>query len=127
MKSTFQIAVEVPTVETFASLYPPYGPWARGEGKFLFDLLMTPENFLRARFATELGFPGVAGIAHLCDAAAQNQGSELREDKFAKQAIGAIICVLLEANGLKKTSERKAIPHPAFTKGTVYKEKNETS
>ncbi len=122
--ATFQIEVQLPSREDFVAKYKPYGPWVNGPGKFLFDLLMTPENFLRARFATEMGgLPAVAGVAHLCDAAAREQGFELRDDKFAKQAIGAICCVLLEANGFEKSGESRAIPHPAFTKGTVYQEK----
>lgn len=121
---SFQFEVQLPSIEEFTAKYPPYGPWAKGKGKFLFDLLMTPENFLRARFATELGgLPAVAGIAHICDLAAKEQGIDLKTDRFAKQAIGAIVCVLMEANGFQKTAERKAIPAAAFTKGTVYKEK----
>lgn len=119
----FQFEVQLPSIQDFAAKYPPYGPWAEGKGKFLWDLLMTPENFLRARFATELGLPAVAGVAHICDLAAKKQGFDLKTDRFAKQAVGAMICVLMEANGLEKTGERKAISHQAFTKGTVYKEK----
>ena len=128
MRSTvFEIEVQLPEVADFASDYPPYGPWAKEKGKFLFDLLMTPENFLRARFATELGLPAVAGVAAICDAAAKQQGFDLREDKFAKQAIGAIISVLMDKNGFEKTGERKAIPHSAFTKGTLFQKKGESS
>lgn len=121
--TTFQIEVQLPSREEFVAKYKPYGPWVNGPGKFLFDLLMTPENFLRARFATQLGMPAVSGVANLCSLAATEQGFQLKEDKFAKQAIGAMVCVLLEANGYEKSGESKAITHPAFTKGAVYKEK----
>lgn len=122
MRSTvFEIEVNLPEVADFAAAYPPYGTWANEKGSFLFSLLMMPENFLRARFATEMGLPAVAGVAAVCDAAAAKKGFDLKDDKFAKQAIGAMICVLMEANGYEKTGERKAIPHSSFTKGTVYR------
>ena len=122
MRSTkFCVEINFPTIGEFALSYPPYGPWARGAGQFLFELVMSEEIFLRARFATEMGLPAVAGIAAVCDAAARARGFELRDDKFSKQAIGAAVCVLLEANGFEKTSERRAIPHAAFTKGTIYR------
>ncbi len=120
MKSKFQIEVEIPTLEEFAAKYPPYGNWAREQGRPIFDLLTEPENFLRARFATELGLPAVAGIAHLCEAIF---GEGLKNDFFVKQAIGAIVATLLEANGFVKTGERKAITQKSFTKGMTYKEK----
>ena len=119
--AVYNLEVQLPEVADFATKYPPYGPWVREKGKPIFDLLMTPENFLRARFATELGLPAVAGVAEVCDTAAKQQGFDLKDDKFVKQAIGAIIAVLMQANGFDKTSDRKAIPHPTFAKGTIYK------
>ncbi len=40
---------------------------------------------------------------------------------YTKQFIGAAVSVLMQTNGFQKTNTKKAIPHPAFTKGEVYK------
>lgn len=39
---------------------------------------------------------------------------------FEKQAIGALVRILMEANGFKKTGIKRAIAHREFTKGEVY-------
>lgn len=119
-KSIVKIEVEIPSIEEFAARYPPYGPFAAGEGKFLFGLL-TAENFLRCRFACELNLPAIVGIASICDDAAEKQNIDLKQDNFKKQALGAMVSVLMEANGWEKTGERKAVSQRAFSKGAIYK------
>jgi len=118
--SFIKFEVELPSIEEFAAKYPPYGPFAAGEGKFLFELL-TAENFLRCLFACELNMPAIAGIAAICDDAAAKQNIDLKQDNFKKQALGAMVSVLMEVNGWEKTGERKAVNQRAFSKGATYK------
>src|SRR5688572_11490019 len=98
--------------------FPQYGPFARAEGASLWALLTTPEVFIKARVATELGLPAVAGAAADCESHAKKQGYRL--DGYRKQFIGAVICALMDANGFARTGTKRAVPHPAFTKGEVY-------
>lgn len=82
---------------------------------------MTPESFNNARVATLVfGLPAVAGIAEACWQAVQQQ-NDIEWRDFVKQYIGALVCTLMEANGFEKTGEKRAVPHPKFTKGEVYR------
>ena len=113
------IAVNLPSTEDFAKGYPQYGPFAKGIGCFIFETIMTPQNFLSAKVCSELGFPAVAGVAESCLKAVEKQ-NVIELDGFLKQFIGAVVCTLMEANSYRKTGKKKAVPHHVFTKGEVY-------
>jgi hypothetical protein len=119
---TMSITITVNTLNTdeFSKEYPQYGPFAKGDGNFLFQSIMTPESFIKAKAITDLGYPAVAGVAELCCMAVKEQ-SVIQWTPFVKQFIGAVVCSLMEANNYLKTGKKKSIPHPAFTKGEVYK------
>ena len=116
----FQLSVNLPSVDDFAARYKQYWQFARGDGHFLFTLLVSPASFVRAQVATvDLDLPAVAGVAKTCYEAVQAQ-TGIEWSGFVKQFIGAVICCLMEANGFKKTGTKKAIPYHAFTKGEMY-------
>jgi hypothetical protein len=117
---TVTISANFPSTDDFAMRYPQYGPFAKGDGYFIFETIMTPINFLSAKVCTELGFPAVAGVAESCFKAVENQDT-LEWGGYLKQFIGAVVCTLMEANTYEKTGKKKSVPHHAFTKGEVYK------
>jgi hypothetical protein len=117
---TYTATVLVPNVEDLEALYPRHARFARTDGKFLFDLITSPASYIRASVATEdLGLPAVAGIAKMCHEAVQAQKAVPWSDR-TKQFIGVVTSVVMQANGFQKTGTKKAIPHPAFTKGEFY-------
>jgi hypothetical protein len=117
---TFQMQVNVPDVNDFAAEYPQYGPKARNDGQFLFDLIMTPESFVNARAAVvNHDLPAVSGVAKTCYDAVQAQMA-VQWDGYLKQFIGAVVSTLVVANGFKKTESKKAVPHHAFTKAEMH-------
>jgi hypothetical protein len=108
-------------MEAFAARYRPYSRFVQNEGRFLFDLLISPDSFNRAQVATvDLDLPAVAGVAKISYEAVQAQAVVEWSD-YVKQYIGALICTLLEANGFQKTGVKRAIPHHGFTKGEMYR------
>jgi len=118
---SFNLRVRLPSVDEFAARYRPYSRFVQHEGRFLFDLLVSPASFNRAQVATvDLAIPAVAGIAKISYEAVQAQ-SGVEWGNYVKQYIGALICTLVEANGFQKTGVKKAIPHPGFTKGEMYR------
>jgi hypothetical protein len=118
---SIELRVNLPSVDEFAAHYRQYGQFARTEGRFLFDLLISPASYLRARVATvDLDLPAVAGVANICYRAVQTQ-TAVEWSGYLKQFIGAVVCTLMEANGFEKTGTKRAIPHPAFTKGEFYR------
>ncbi len=118
---TIEFRVNIPSVDDFAERYPQYGTLARNDFHFLFELLMSPDAYIRARVATlDLDLPAVAGIAKLCYQAVQGQpGTEW--NSLLKQFVGAVMCSLMMANGFEKTETKRAIPHHGFTKGEFYR------
>jgi hypothetical protein len=115
------LTANIPSVDDFARHYPNLGPHARNKWNFIFDLLMSPDCYHKARVATlDLELPAVAGVAATCYQAVQGQ-QEVGWDDNLKRFIGAVVCNLMEANGFEKTGKKKAIPHPAFTKGEFYR------
>lgn len=118
---SFELPVRLPPIEEFAARYRPYSRFVQNEGRFLFDLLISPGSFNRAQVATiDLDLPAVAGIARISYEAVQAQ-TNVEWNDYVKQYIGALICTLLEANGFQKTGVKKAIPHQGFTKGEMYR------
>jgi hypothetical protein len=120
MMQDLTLTVNVPDLADFGAKYKQYGQFARGEGGFLFELLMRPSSFIRMIVATlDLELPAVAGVAKICyEAVSQNPAVDW--NYHTKQYIGAVACTMMEANGFNKTGRKKAIPHPGFTKGEVY-------
>ena len=114
------ITINTPNTDDFSEKYPQYGPFAKGDGNFLFQAITAPESFIKAKAISDLGYPAVSGVAELCYMAVKNQ-SVIQWTPYIKQFIGAVVCNLMEANGYDKTGKKKSIPHHAFTKGEVYK------
>ena len=120
---TFELPVNIPSLDDFTADFPQYGRFARGEGRFLFDLVMSPASYDAARVVTlTLGLPGVAGVARICRQTFDQQ-TEVEWRGFIKQYIGALVCSLMEANDFEKTGEKRAVSYPGFTKGEFYRPK----
>ncbi len=118
MKShDLKLTVYLPTVDDFAAKYPHYGPRARNDGQPLFELVMTPSVFLACSVLTDtLGLPAVTAVAQK---AVDLMGGSL--EGTDKQFLGALTCALMEANGYKKTGQKRSIPHGAWNRGEVYR------
>ena len=121
---SYTLQVNVPSVEEFSAKYKQYGPLAQGPANFLFEILVSPESFVRAKMATLLGHPAIDGPAELAYQAVANQ-SVIAWDARIKQFCGAVVCCLMEANGYRKSGERKNVRHHAFTKGEFYRPEHE--
>ena len=116
----FTLTVNLPTLDEFGERFPQYGNYAKTEGRFLYERIVSPDCYNSARVATlDLGLPAVAGIAKVCYKTVLDQGT-LEWRGFIKQFIGAVVCKLMEDNGFAKTGVKKSVPHPNFTKGEVY-------
>ncbi len=84
------ISANFPSIDDFAKGYPQYGPFAKGDGYFIFETIMTPINFFSGKVCTELGFPAVAGVAESCFKAVENQnGIEKQSGTFRGAFPGA--------------------------------------
>lgn len=118
---TYNLAVNLPSVEEFSERFPQYGNFAKNEGRILFDRIVTPESFNNCRVVSlELELPAVAGVAEICfQAVSEDRTLEWRG--FIKQFIGAVVCKLMEVNGFAKTGIKKSVPHRMFTKGEYYR------
>lgn len=113
----FELKVRVPTVAEFAAVFPQYGNIAEGRGKGLWALVMRPASFVACKVVTErLGLPAVAGIAAECSAAGGGRLSAVE-----KQFVGALVRVLMEANGFKKTGVKRSISEAGWSRGEVYR------
>jgi len=116
----YTISVNLPTLEEFGKRFPQYGRYARNDGRFIFERIVSPESFISARVATlDLELPAVAGIADICYQLVKDQRT-IEWRGFIKQFIGAVVCKLMEDNGFVKTGRKKSVPHSNFTKGEVY-------
>jgi len=117
---TYTIAVNIPSVDEFATQYRQYGNLAKNEYKVIFELLMSPESFTKAKIVTlDLLLPAVAGVAEDCYRTVE-EDEIIEWSSRLKQFIGATVASLMLANGFDKTSKKRSIPHHAFTKGEVY-------
>lgn len=116
---TFQQPVQLPQVEDFLVKYPRFSALAAGAGNRIFNQIMQPEVFINARAAADFGLPSVLAVAEMCKMASEEPGAP-QLDSFTKQFVGAAICSLMEANGYKKTDNKRSVPHPSFTVGEVY-------
>ena len=116
---SISLSVQIPELNDFEARFPQYGPFARGNGSFIFNLIMDPMSFFRCKFATELNLPAMAGIAETCYFATSQQ-KVVPFDGFLKQFIGALVCNLMETNGFSKSGKKKSVPHHEYTKGEFY-------
>ena len=109
--------VSLPSLEEFAERFPHYGPRAADEGRLFFDLVMRPETFVDADALTRvLRLPAVTAVS--------STASEVLRGKLTgtdRQFLGALVCTLMEANGYEKTGQKRAIPHPHWNRGEVYR------
>ena len=112
--------VFLPETTDVLKKYSRYTSLATGEGRFLLDLIMQPDVVLKAQVLAEFGLPSVLAVAEPCKQAIEANAGSLELGSFTKQFIGAAICVLMEANGYKKTGTKKSVPHPSFSTGEFY-------
>jgi hypothetical protein len=116
---SINLNAQISSLEDFETQFPQYGPFARGDGNFIFNLVIEPLAFFRCKNATELNLPAVAGVAKICYDATSHE-KVVPFDGFLKQFIGALVCNLMEANGFSKSGKKKSVPHHAYTKGEFY-------
>ena len=117
---TVRHAVKLPEVADFLEKYPRYTQLVQGDGRFLFDLIMQPDNLFLAQAASHYKLPSVLSVAECCRVAIEEHEDSIELDSFTKQFVGAAICVLMEANGYRKTGTKKSVPHPSFSTGEFY-------
>ena len=121
-KKFYSKEINLPELKEFSATYPQFAGIAKGEGKFLFEIVMKPETFIQAMVLTEYGMPAVTSVAELCF----NEAKKRRSFKFTgrvKQFIGAMVANLMAVNGYKKTGRKKSIIHRAYTRGEFYAKK----
>ena len=116
---SIDLVAQIPDLDDFEKRFPQYGPFARNNGNFIFNIVMSPLSFFRLKVATELNLPAVSGVANPCYNATSEQ-NVIPFDGFLKQFIGALVCTIMEANGYEKSGRKKSVPHHAFTKGEFY-------
>ena len=115
--------VNLPTIDEFGERFPQYKNFAMNEGKLLYEIIITPESFIRARVVTlVLKLPALTAVADDCYQNLKTRG-ELDNLDFKKQFIGAVVCKLMEENGFEKTGKKKSVPLQYFTRGEVYQQK----
>lgn len=110
----FKCKVICPTKDDFAKQYHQYAPFAMGEGRELFDLIIRSANFIRMAIVRDLGFAALFGGAEPCCNLAQMQSKPLTP--YGKQFIGVVVCCLVENNGYKKTGLKKSIGYLEFSR-----------
>ena len=116
---TYSKVIHLPELKEFEVTYPQFAGLVKGEGKFLFEIVMKPETFIQAMILTEYGMPAVTSVAELCF----NEAKKKKGFQFTgriKQLIGAMIASLMAANGYVKTGRKKSIIHRAYTRGEFY-------
>jgi hypothetical protein len=115
--TTLHIDVKLPSPTDFVKRFPHYTA-VLSEERPLFDLIVTADNFLRARAVTDvLGLPAVTALA---DKVYYAYGKR-RDWDFVKQLAGAIVCKLMEDNDYEKSGTKRAVSRPGWSKGEVYK------
>lgn len=119
---TYMKEIHIPGQKEFAVTYPQFAGLVKGEGGFLFDIVMKPETFIQAMVLTEYGMPAVTSVAEVCFNEARKKKGFQFTGRF-KQFIGAMIASLMSANGYNKTGRKKSIIHRAYTRGEFYVKK----
>lgn len=112
------VEVQIPSVDDFVRSYPHYAA-VRAVERDLFELVVTPENFLAADAVTErLGMPAVSAVADMVAEHCRTRGGLTG---FQKQLTGAVVCALMQANGYAKTGTKRSIARPGWSRGEVYR------
>ena len=94
-RESFRVSVQIPSAEDFLARFPQYAAVRSGE-KWLLELIMTAENFTKAKAVTDLlGFPAVTAVADLVSIGAKSRGGLTG---YRKQLAGALVCSLMIAN-----------------------------
>lgn len=115
---TYRLPVRLPSREDFLAMFPHYTAVLDAE-RWLFELIVTPENFVRAAAVTDtLTLPAVSAVAADISAAAPRHGGLT---SFRKQLAGAIVCSLMESNGLMRTGVKRYIPQEGWSRGELYR------
>ena len=113
-----RVPVQLPSVTDFVERFPHYTA-ARYQERWLFDLIVTPENFYSAAAITDaLVLPAVSAVARRVSVTARRHGGL---SPFRKQVAGAIVCSLMEANGFSKTGVKRYIPEEGWSRGELYR------
>ena len=111
--------VQLPSVEDFARQYRSFAALAEGSERWVFDLIVTPENFLFCAAVTEDGSPAVRAVAAKAAKAFADRSASL--DDRQRQFIGALVCTLMETNGYEKTGKKARVGVEPFSRGEVYR------
>jgi hypothetical protein len=119
-----EVIVTLLTIDNFLEKYPRFTSFAKGDGKVLFDAIMQENVFIDTSVIANHGYPSVLGVANQCEEII-SKSEKLEADSFTKQFIGSVVCALMEANGYKKTGNKKSVPHNLFSTGEFYV-KNQT-
>lgn len=115
----FEKTVTIWNVDEFLGKYPRFKEILNGDGRQIFDEILKPDVFVSASVLADKGYPSVLAVAEQSTsiiAKYESSGSA----SFCKQFIGSVICVLMEANGYKKTGKKKSVPHKSFSTGECY-------
>ena len=119
---TIRRDVELLSPTDFVRRFPHYTA-VQGVERHLFDLIMTPQTFVRAAAITDvLGVPAVAAVADEVAAAFRSR----KDWGFVKQLSGAIVCSLMEKNGYRRSHKKRAVPRPGWSKGEVYERESQS-
>ena len=115
--------VNLPTIDEFGERFPQYKNFAMNEGKLLYEIIITPESFIRARVVTlVLKLPALTAVADDCYQNLKTIGVfEINGDVVL--SIGEVVCKLMEEDGFEKTGKKKSVPLQYFTRGEVYQQK----
>jgi hypothetical protein len=105
--------------DEFLGKYPRFKEFLNGDGRQLFDEIMKPDVFVNASVLADKGYPSVLAVAEQSKSIISKQEPS-GAASFCKQFIGSVICVLMEANGYKKTGKKKSVPHESFSTGECY-------
>jgi hypothetical protein len=114
----YQKQVRLPSTKDFVGRYPHYSV-VETAGRKLFDTIVTAESFVRAAALTDsLGLPAVSAVA---DVVSNTCGVKGNLQGFQKQVAGAIMCVLMEENGYKKTGQKRSVSRQGWSRGELYR------
>lgn len=93
----------------FSQTHPSFASTIDGMPFDSWGALNTPEAFTKMKVATEdLELPALAGI--LKSVSQYILGAPAEKQDAIKRAYGALVCVIMEANGYRKTGIKKAVP-----------------
>ena len=118
-KEGVEMSVMLVSIKEFLEKYPRFRTLMNNGGEELFNIIVKKEVFIDVSILTKYGYPSVLGVAEECQMIIE-KSNQLKADGLTKQFIGAVVCVLMEANGYKKTGVKKSVPHSFFSVGEFY-------